>query len=200
VARRARMLRLPYQFVDNTREVWEKQADHSLDGNFKKDVYGAQFLMMGLENLKLLEAARNFDTRIPLYKVPEYVKGTTKEYVNDNNPIRYFVKECILRKRGEVIMLKDMLRRFKSWAKEYSGESRYEKWDSADLESALYKFGIKIIKNNVRGYHGFVLRDYVDDDDGVACNIEMSPSPKTQPQPAACQGSSSKRRKAAVDE
>jgi hypothetical protein len=88
-----------------------------------------------LENLRLLEEARNYDIRYPMYKVPEHVHETTKEYVNDNNPIGHFVKKCILRKRGEVIMLKDMLRRFKYWAKEFSGGSRYENWDSADLKS-----------------------------------------------------------------
>ncbi len=74
---------------------------------------------MIIENLKLLEKARNYDIKRPLYGMPESIGATTKEYVNENNAIKYSVKDCIFRKRGEVIMLKDMLRRFKSWAREF---------------------------------------------------------------------------------
>jgi hypothetical protein len=103
--------------------------------------------------------------------------------VNDNNPIRYFEKECIIRERrsGSVIMLKTMMERWRSWANENLCESQCLKWDARDLESALQKYDIRIKKSNKRGYHGYRLKDTVDDVDGSHCGIEMSPSPPPEP-------------------
>jgi phage/plasmid-associated DNA primase len=150
MGRRARLLHFPFSFVDNPdpKKKEQKQADLSLNEKFTTNEYGAQFLMMGLENLQRLQKPRNYDTKRKLYEVPQSVKATSKAYVYDNNPIRYFVKECIIRERKpcSVIMLKPMMERWRSWARENLCESQCLKWDARDLESVLQKYDIRIKK------------------------------------------------------
>jgi phage/plasmid-associated DNA primase len=73
--RRDRLLRFSFRFVDNPdpRKKEQKKADLSLDEKFTTHEYGAQFLMMGLENLQRLQEARNYETKRKLYEVPHSV-------------------------------------------------------------------------------------------------------------------------------
>ena len=148
VSRRANVLELPYSFVTepDPRKKEQKKENLGLDDDFKKSKYGARFLMMGLENLQRLEVARNYNCLVRLYEPPQSVRKHTKAFVDDNNPIRLFVKECIIktqRREGGVIMLKQMHERFRSWVRETLCDSRCLRWDSSDLASALHKYGIK---------------------------------------------------------
>ena len=129
MSRRANVLELPYSFVTepDLRKKEQKPKNISLDDDFKKSEYGAQFLMMGLENLQRLEVVRNYDRKVKPYLPPNSVKKHTKAFVDDNDPIRLFVKECIIktpRSEGGVIMLKQMQERFRSWVRETLCDSR----------------------------------------------------------------------------
>ena len=183
----------PYVFKDfpDPNNPNEKQNDYGIEERFKEGRYGAQLLRLALENLKKLVSkqrleedrlrGKGINTKPLLFKVPESCKLATGNHVRANNPIKDFIKDNIIRERGDVILQKEMIRCFKEWrAEEYPCDTRFKKWDFTDIEAALGKFGVKFYKSSKNRFHGFVIRDNVDDlqyrDNDMALSHSPEPS------------------------
>jgi P4 family phage/plasmid primase-like protien len=86
IARRLRILDFPFKFVQNPESEDEKKVDFSLSKKFNEDQrYSNEFMLM------LIEILNNTDINNDI--LPESVKKSISEYLDENNPIKSFIEK-----------------------------------------------------------------------------------------------------------
>ena len=82
IARRFICLNFPYQFVENPKFEHQRKIDYSLKDKIKDPIYYTEFMGMLIDMMK-----NKINDNIT---IPEEVKETTNEYMEENNVVKKF--------------------------------------------------------------------------------------------------------------
>lgn len=86
IERRLKIIKYPFEFVDNPRLANHRQKDYSLKDSIDDEFVG-EFINM------LFEYANMNYAKVDKIKVPKVVSQETDDYIDANNPIRDFLNE-----------------------------------------------------------------------------------------------------------
>jgi hypothetical protein len=112
IERRFKFIKYPFLFVDNPTDQNHRKKNNNYKNIVSKSDFINQFMLYLLKTIK-----NNFDENGD-YKdiiIPKECKETTEEYINDNNPLKYYIDRYLLKTNNDKnkIELRNIVKIFK---------------------------------------------------------------------------------------
>jgi putative DNA primase/helicase len=151
IARRLKVINYPYSFVDtpNPNSSIEKQRDYTIQTKFESKPFIKEYILLLIEY-----ALKHHKDDISKMETPIEVKKEIDDYIEENNPIKMWITNCVINCGGDIkIKTSDAHRHYvnseyceqKLSAEKFSKMMSYNKYERKKISGVYHYKGIQLI-------------------------------------------------------